>query len=184
MFLGLLSLLAARPAWASMALALDLEQLVAKADHIVVAAAVGQKSRWDRYGHIVTDVTLSVKEGLKGAFDAGDRISVTVLGGTIGDLAMRVPGEASFKPGGSAIVFLREVSSLGELRVVGMSQGVLPLKQEPDRLVVLPAGQGQALVRKNDQGDLADAAAAFIAPLSADAMLGEIRRLVKESNAD
>jgi hypothetical protein len=165
---------------AATVLELDLKQLVTKSDYIVVATVRGQHSRWNKYGRIVTDVALEVQETLKGEVTAGERLSVTNLGGTVGDIAMQVEGSPQFVYGASMLVFLREVPSLGELRVVGMSQGVLYFSNGPYGQIILPGGQGLALVQTDESEPGADGEPELSVSASADETLSEVRRMVAE----
>jgi hypothetical protein len=166
---------------AATVLELDFKQLVAKSDYIVVATVRGQTSRWNKHGRIVTDVALEVQETLKGEVAEGERLSVTNLGGTVGDIAMRVEGSPQFVSGATMLVFLREVPSLGELRVVGMSQGVLYFSDGPYGKIILPGGQGLALVQTDTSQVIIDGQTLSPTPAAASETLSEIRRLVSES---
>lgn len=183
LYLWLGALLFAPTSHATMAKALNLKQLVAKADYIVVATAEGRQSRWDKYGQIVTDVTIQVVEALKGETKQGDKLVVTILGGVLDNVGMRVEGEANLPENGSAIVFLRKLPSSGELRVVGMSQGVFRMKQESDQLLVLPSGEGQTLVQPDETEETAEMQKPVRAPQAAQELLNEIRQLVSECYA-
>jgi len=162
---------------ASLMLALDLQALVTRASHVVVARVESQRARYDDRGRIVTDVTLRVDETLVGPARAGDRLVVERLGGAIGELGMRVEGEPLFEDGGRVLLFAGWASSGGgRLRPVGMAQGVMRI--EPPRVSggedrVLPGGEGLALVRPT-QGGLVAASPAIDAPRS----LGEVREAI------
>jgi hypothetical protein len=161
---------------------LSLEELVAKADLIVVATVSEQTSRWNKYGRIVTDVTLAVDQPIKGDTSNGEQLVVTTLGGTIGELLMKVEGSARFVSGSSVLVFLRQVPGTGELRPVGMSQGVRYLSKGSYGQLVLSNDQGLALVEQNESGTLTITAARndSSASDSADQLISEIRRIVAE----
>src|SRR5688572_9727328 len=60
------TLLWASPGSATLVEALDLQTLVHEAEQVVLARVIGQQSRWDERGRIVTDVTLQVEETIKG----------------------------------------------------------------------------------------------------------------------
>jgi hypothetical protein len=137
---------------ASMVRALSLEQLVAAADHVVLARAEERQSRRHLDGRlIVTDVSLRVERTLKGDAQQGGSLVATRLGGRLQDIALQVPGEATFALGQRAIVFLRQAEPYGELRVVGMSQGVLPVRDRSDDTpaMVTPGGGSTALVQRD-----------------------------------
>lgn len=128
---------------AATVLALDLEGLVQRADVIAVGrVGESQARREPNTGLIVTDVDFGVVRPLKGDVSLGDRIVITTLGGRLPDLALSVPGEAVFAPRETALVFLRRTRH-GELRVVGMAQGRMPV-----------TGQGDSATVNTGRGDL------------------------------
>ena len=168
---------------AAVVLKLELPELVQRADHIVLAVAGQENSRFAPDGRIVTDVTLTVKEALKGDLRAGRDIVVTRLGGSVGDLAMLVEGAPRFVRGRQAVVFLRELPATGELRVVGMSQGVFQVEDRQGSLFLVPGGGDLSLVNQDADGDLVDAAPSpAVEPGPMGDLLSEIRRLVAESH--
>jgi hypothetical protein len=104
----LLTALSFTPASASVVIAPSFDKLVADADAIVYAEVVERASRWERRGNrnvIVTDVTLRVREVLKGKSDA-IRV-VRVLGGTVGEVTQQVVGAPLFIVGDRDVLFLR-----------------------------------------------------------------------------
>ncbi|MDH5672213.1 MAG: hypothetical protein OEZ06_08695 [Myxococcales bacterium] len=168
----------ASPAQASVVQALDLAELVKRSDLIVVATARERSSRQQyRRRTIVTDVSLEVHESLRGGAAVGSTLVVTRLGGRIGDLAMQVPGEATFSLGERALVFLRLNPSTGELNCVGMSQGVMPIAMEQAEPMVIPGGQGAALMHIEDDR-LVSAGPALAQPLPLSTLRGQISALI------
>jgi hypothetical protein len=166
-------------AHASVVKALSLEQLTAKADEILVAVPTEQRPRRHVDGKlIVTDVSLQVQDVLKGSHKAGEIARATVLGGTLDGVALQVPGEASFAIGQRVLVFLQRAPRSKDLRVVGMSQGVLPLREEAGTTMVIPGAGGAALVDRGSDGQLQPAAAALSAPQPLTVLLERIRALV------
>jgi hypothetical protein len=173
--------LALPTALASVVRALSLQDLTGKADVIaVVVPRDSQTRRGASSSLIVTDVSLEVETPLKGNFKRGERIVATVLGGRQGDLALQVPGEASFEVGSRVIVFLYRAPSSAELRVVGMSQGVMPLVARPDGTMVAAGGQGAALVEPGPEGSLKNGEPAFDQPQPLGDVLTRIRGLVAQ----
>ena len=160
--------------------ALSLEELVAKADTIVVATVAERFSRWNRHRHIVTDVVLEVQQSLKGRVSEGEQLTVTTLGGTIGEVMMKVEGSPNFVSGASILVFLREVPALGELRVVGMSQGVRYLSDGPFGQVILPGGEGLNLLLSDESVDTVSNAVSSSEPYSELQLLSEVKHIVAE----
>jgi hypothetical protein len=160
---------------------LSLEQLVGKADTIVVATVGEQLSHWNKRGHIVTDVELEVQQTLKGYASEGEPLTVTTQGGTVGDIIMKVEGSPRFVSGATILVFLREVPSLGELRVVGMSQGIRYLYDGPYGQMILPGGEGLNLLESEYSEDsVGNAGSSHETPSSAEQLLSEVKRLVTD----
>ncbi len=139
------ALLLTSAASASLAVALDLEALVHQSDAIVVGRVVAQQSRWDG-DRIVTDVLVEVAETLHGTSPPDRMLQVVRLGGSIGELGMRVEGEPNFEGGGQYLLFLRRWRGL--YRPVGMSQGVMRVRVEGGAPMVQPGGSGLSLVTR------------------------------------
>ncbi|MFI5308880.1 MAG: hypothetical protein ACHQ53_16095 [Polyangiales bacterium] len=176
--LGALGLRVPSEARASVVLALGLEDLTRKADVIALVVATEQQSRMQpRSGLIVTDVSLRVEQALKGS-KSGQTLVATLLGGKLDGVALQVPGEASLPIGQRVLVFLQRSKANGELRAVGMSQGVMTLSELGGATMVMPGGSGAALVQPGSDGALRDAPAALMQPQPLGALLDQIRALV------
>lgn len=171
--------LATVPVAASVTEALDLAQLVRESDHVIVARATGTEARWDSRRRIVTDVTVVVEQTLKGDASVDQRLVVRQLGGSIGELGMRVAGEPSIASGDRVLLFGRRMRG-DHLRAVGMSQGVLPVRVDDGRDMVHPGGAGLALVQRV-QGQLVTAPPAVIHPRPLEDVVAEIRRVVERT---
>jgi len=170
-------LFAAAPAAASVTMALDLAELVAASEQVVLATVIDQRCRWDGERRIVTDVTLRIDDPMKGAHARGDDIVVRRLGGAIGDLGMRVEGEPMFEDGERAVVFAERRA--GHLRPTGMSQGVLRVSlDDGGRELVHPGVAGLELVRRSRTGTLIPAPAYLIEPRPLADVMDEIRAVV------
>lgn len=167
--------------------ALSLEDLVGRADHIVVAVPEEKQSRRHDDGRlIVTDVSLRVKQVLKGSSKAEGVVIATRLGGRIDSVALQVPGEATFAIGERVLVFLRRFGPEGgtqQLRVVGMSQGVMPLAKHGTTTMVYPGGGHSALVEQEPTGKLAPAGPALKEPTEMTTLLERISALVAKTPA-
>lgn len=115
----------AAPAAASTFLATTVEELARASDAVVRGRVVATAARETRDRRIVTDVEVEVASAWKG--EPGGRLALTVPGGQVGDLALRVEGGATFARGEEVVVFaVREgarwnVAShgLGKYRVTG-----------------------------------------------------------------
>jgi hypothetical protein len=112
----------AAPAFATTVTKLNLEQLVQRADLIVQGQVESVYSQWNEQLRLVfTYVSIRVDEPLKG----GSRQSVLIrqIGGTVGDIQMSIAGVPQFKPGETAIVFLKH-QGVSTFQVVRMNQGL------------------------------------------------------------
>lgn len=170
----------ALPVSASVVEALPLRQLVQEADLVVVAQARSKSARRDGYGRIVTDVELTVRQSLAGDIEADDILVVTTLGGTMQDVGMHVEGAAELPVGERMLLFVRRTSLAGELRVVGMSQGALPLKDTDTGTVVMPGGKGQILMRRSSDGSLQPGQPALQRARPLQELLAEVRALIED----
>lgn len=161
---ALLVLGLAGTARATISEALSLGDLVRRADHVVVATAIGESARRDARGRIVTDYAVRIEEVMKGDARPGDVLVMTRIGGVIGDLGMRVEGEPGLEMGERYVLFLDRLRDGRTLRPVGMSQGVLPVREQNGEPMVLPGGDGLSLVQRVQGGRLVPAPAALLHP--------------------
>lgn len=116
-----LSMLPVWPARASVVLAMDLAQLTAESDRIVVGEVLSIKSQWDKARlRISSTVDVKVTEIWKGAMPTTRKVTVVQPGGVVDDIEMRVHGMPAFAPGERAVLFLR---GLERASLVGLSQG-------------------------------------------------------------
>lgn len=109
--LGGISLLAAAvwttaaPLGATSLIRADLDQLAAGNERVVVGEVVDAVSYWNQdKTFILTDVRFAPVETLKGPADG--ELTVTLLGGRVGDLTSLIVGGAELVPGGSYVLFL------------------------------------------------------------------------------
>ena len=126
---------------ANVANAVPLGTLVQLSDSVVVATVTGVSCHYETIGdkrRMVTDTTLQVDHSVSGnATASGEVITVRTLGGTIGDLAQVILGEAVLAPGSTNLLFLRQGKD-GLLHVSAMAQG---------EYVVAPDQDGQLRLR-------------------------------------
>jgi hypothetical protein len=148
---GLMSLLLPSLAAASLVQALDLTELTARSDRIVLAQIVSAKSEWDTFHRTIhTRLGIKVEEVWKGS--AAEREVIVQPGGTVGDVEMRVHGMPSFVVGEKAVLFLAGQTAPS---VVGMSQGKRSLRWDgaTERWMAEMA-EHSAVVRRDSQGRL------------------------------
>jgi hypothetical protein len=82
-----------------------LDELVATNERVVVGEVVDAISYWNEdKTFILTDVRITPAETIKGK--ASEDLTVTLLGGTIGDLTTLIVGGAELIPGRSYVLFL------------------------------------------------------------------------------
>ncbi|HUI27681.1 MAG TPA: hypothetical protein VL403_16480 [Candidatus Kryptonia bacterium] len=108
--------------------------LARSADTIVLCACDAGVSSWnDTPRIIVTRHQCRVEQAFKG--QPADMITVQVLGGRVGDVAMGSSATVSLAPGGDVVLMLRH-SQFGPYHVVaGGADGVLPVSPAPQRTV-------------------------------------------------
>lgn len=119
---GLL-LLAAASAHSTSVLAPTFDELVARADEVVLARVVARQSSWvtSRSGRaIVTDVTFAIERTLKG--ETRVQRTLEFLGGTVGDDTLTVAGMPEFRVNDRDVLFVRD-SGRPVSPLVGFSYG-------------------------------------------------------------
>lgn len=85
----------AAPAGATTLKRMGLEDLVRTHSKIVVGEVVDVHSYWNHDGtFILTDVRISAEQVVKGRLEEQSEITVTLLGGEVGDLATLIIGGA------------------------------------------------------------------------------------------
>lgn len=167
----------AAPASASVVEALSLVELVKRSEQVVVATPGERMGR--RSGNlIVTDVQLTIAEGLKGGAKPGDTLVVTLLGGVAEGVGLQVPGEAALPEGAQLVVFLRRTPQSKELRVVGMAQGAMAIETSSGKPMVQPPSHDAALMERGADGHLQKGESAVATAIALPDLLTRIRSLV------
>jgi hypothetical protein len=119
-----------RPATASTAVALTLDELVGASHRILLGTPEETVSRWEIVAgarRIVSYTRLIVDEDIDG--DGDGECQVRTLGGEIGEFGELVNGEAQLRAGDSTLVFLRRGRDGAHL-VTGRAQGHYPLRSD------------------------------------------------------
>lgn len=107
---------------------LDTRALTLGSSEIVIGHVETVAPRWNATRtKILTDVTLRVARSLKGE---QDRIVLTQLGGTIGDVRYTVPGCPAFAVGEEALLFVWR-DARGQAQVNGLAQGKFEIRRDP-----------------------------------------------------
>lgn len=106
--------------------ALSVADLVQRSDRASVGVAVHTRSEWIELAgsrRIVTFTRFMQTQDLLGDESGEDELLMMTLGGKVGDLRQKVPGEATLTLGQEALLFATEAADDGSRRVVGMAQG-------------------------------------------------------------
>ncbi len=99
---------------------LTVDELVKKANRIVVGRVNASRTYWSPNGKLIlTSYTLVVEESMKGS--PSRTVDITTIGGTIGTLSLHVSGMPSFENGEDAVVFVEDGGAFST--VVGLGQG-------------------------------------------------------------
>jgi hypothetical protein len=151
--LGLTAMLVPSQATASLVQSLNLAELTARADRIVVAEVLSSKSDWDSsHRTIRTRIEIRVEVAWKGSVAPGDHIVIVQSGGSVGNIEMRVHGMPGFVIGEKAVLFL---AGQATARVVGMSQGKRSVRWDGTaKRWVAESPEHSAVVRRDTQGQL------------------------------
>ncbi len=130
---------------ATSAVYLTVPQLRRRSSRVVVGRPVLHESEWVDFGgsrRIVTTTRfLQNSDWLRGSSPHDrfeDEILIVTLGGRVGRLAQKVPGEARLPLDEEILLFLGEGPN-GRARVMGMSQGAYPVER----------GETSALLRRS-----------------------------------
>jgi hypothetical protein len=137
--------------------AIPLGALVNMSEWVVVASVQSAQSQYVTIGgsrRMVTDTILSVDQAITPNRSSGNvetaAVTVRTLGGTIGELAQYVPGEAILALGTKQLLFLDEGRD-GLLRVSAMAQGQYPLLADDKGDLRLHPSPGLDAVMNSEQ---------------------------------
>ena len=108
---------------------MSLDRMTQLAPIIVHARCVASSTAWDA-GDIWTFTTFEVLETWKAASrgPVASRITVKLLGGTVGPLTSHVSGVPRFQPGEEVVLFLQPASR-GDFSVVSWQQGTFRIRR-------------------------------------------------------
>ena len=177
----LAGLLTANSAHGSVVQGLELRELVANADRIVLGRVLFSECFQRSDGTLGTWHRIQIEQDVRGNSGDEQEVIVETLGGHIGDIAMRVEGEPSFAVGERVVVFIRDGGPYSAFRPVGMAQGVMRVRMEQGVETVRQSREGLMLVRRNAQGRLEKSLGALPEKERLDAFLGRVRSFVDEN---
>lgn len=103
-------------------------ELAAASTNVVVAVVEGREVRWNgKHTLLMTDYTLQVEERLRGLpglpGDTPERLTLTVPGGTLGDITDEVCPTVQLEPGARYLLFLDDLDRSSLSPIVGAWQG-------------------------------------------------------------
>lgn len=168
---------AVAPAGATTLIRQSLDELVAHNKTIVLGEVLDASSYWNAEGSfILTDVHVLVREVLKGKKQDGE-ITVTLLGGSVGELTAVIIGGPQLVPGNAYVLFLgkSDLPGAAAVRTVpDLCQGAFD--------VVMGAGGLRAVSQANGEPLVPDAVGYVDAPggtegFPLDAMMRSIREI-------
>jgi hypothetical protein len=102
---------------------MSVPELAAVSPHIVVALVESREVRWNaRHTLLFTDYTLRIEDRLRGG--ASDRVSISVPGGTLGNLSDETCVTVHLEPGSRYLLFLGRLDQPGMTPILGAWQGM------------------------------------------------------------
>lgn len=137
------------PASATTLMRASLDELVAANGAVVLGEVVDVESYWNAEGSfILTDVRFSVSDVLKGNLSRGNELTITLMGGRVGDTTTLIIGGPQLIPGKSYVVFLNEESLPGvqALTVRDLVQGAFDVVMAKDGLRAVSQANGHPLL--------------------------------------
>jgi hypothetical protein len=127
----------ATPASATTLVRASLDRLVEQNEAIVIGEVRDARSYWNEEGTLIlTDVHIKTSEVLKGDLRKSD-LTLTLLGGKVGDQTVWIVGNAELAPGKKYLLFLNRndiPGAPGSLTVRHYSQGVFEIVRARDGL--------------------------------------------------
>ncbi len=105
------------------------QELTERATVVAVGKVTEMRSEWNKdRTRIYTHVTISVDQYIKGERSQKD-LTITHLGGEIGEVGELYSGTPRFRTGEEIMVFVKE-DKLGKLRVAGGTQGKYTITED------------------------------------------------------
>lgn len=137
------------PATATTLIRASLDDLTKANSTVVVGEVVDAYSYWNSDGNfILTDVRIAPIEVVKGKAPEGD-LTVTLMGGTVGDLTTLILGGAELTPGKSYLLFVNDEDlpgAKGVPTILHHSQGVFDVVHAAGEIRAISQASGSRLV--------------------------------------
>ena len=128
------------------------DQLVSRAQIIFQGTVTNVRSEWTGEGaqrHIVSYITFKVDDMFKG--NAGDQITLRMLGGTVDGQTMEVSDGPKFKPGDRDVLFV-ENNGTQFIPLVGIMHGRYHVKKDASGRDVIYKNDGSPLTSTDQVG--------------------------------
>lgn len=101
----------------------DLEDLVTESSDIVLGKVIAMSADWNKEKtRIYTTIVLEVERGIKGDFETGEKVRFQTIGGTVGEVSLRVPASPAFNTDERTVVFFGGEPNINT-PVTGWEQG-------------------------------------------------------------
>jgi len=160
---------------ASTVIGLSIEDQARLSKYVVVGRVIGQHGVEDPDNGIETEVTIAVKNVLKGDVRRGENLVFHTRSGEVGEESSQAVGEAEFHAGQLALVFIEEID--GRLYNLGLSMGVWDVQK--DR-----RGRMQFKRALRDGLEVVGDALIENGPISAPAMRGRVKTSIQQPAFD
>lgn len=170
------------PGTASTVIALDLSQLVASSNEIVVGRVMSKRALRAESGHIMTEYVVTISETLKGSTQPHELVTVYQPGGSLDGIGMKVAGTTSFGINRDYLLFARSAARVGRpglmLMPVGLSQGALLIQRDKAGHQVVIPGSGVHAVTADDRSRLKPTSTAIDKPIALATLLSRVREVI------
>lgn len=124
------------PTQATTLIRASVDDLVKANETVMIGEVVDTHSYWNSdSSFILTDITIRPEQVLKGAVRKGGVVTITQMGGTVGDLTTLILGGPEFAIGQSYVVFLNKENLPGAEAVTTVRdhcQGVFDIQKTKD----------------------------------------------------
>ena len=144
-----LAILVGVPASGTSLIRASLDELSADNEWVVLGQVIDFESYWNESGDfILTDVHVRAQQTLKGKIREQD-LTITLMGGTVGETTTLIIGGPELVPGGSYVMFLNREDLPGAaqtLTVPDHCQGVFEIVSRGGKLRAIASRGGEVVV--------------------------------------
>ena len=134
-FIGFITLLIPSLGLATIIIKLSDKEMTKKASSIIRGKVIRRYSKWDsKKKRIYTYTKIAILEPIKGKKETQE-VVIRQLGGSVGNIGMKVSGNASFKLGEEVLVFLEKIvnNKLHQYHVMGMAYGKYRIVEDANK---------------------------------------------------